>query len=251
MSPVTIKELRLRNYRAFADARLVLDDVTFLVGRNGAGKSTLMDAFGFMSEAVTDSLNTALERRGGVRDLLPKSYRYRSRQSISIAICFERKGESPIFYGFRVGAIGFVEQEILRGDGVASFKRGSDNFWSTLRSLQPVLDPETLALPLIAGSNETWKEILETLRLISVHQFSPQAIRSEPKIGGQERLSRDGSNSGDVLKRIKAGDRSWIIKHLAEAVPGISDVRASARAGRRIIRFTQSLSHKWDYATLR
>ena len=67
MARVTLKELRLRNYRAFAGARLVLDDVTFLVGRNGAGKSTLMDAFGFVSEAVTDSLGTALERRGKER----------------------------------------------------------------------------------------------------------------------------------------------------------------------------------------
>jgi predicted ATPase len=50
MNRVTIKGLRLRNFRAFVDARLVLDDVTFLVGRNGAGKATLMDAFGFVSE---------------------------------------------------------------------------------------------------------------------------------------------------------------------------------------------------------
>ena len=71
MSRVTLKELRLRNYRAFADARLVLDDVTFLVGRNGAGKSTLMDALSFASEAVTDSLGTALERRGNFLGSFP------------------------------------------------------------------------------------------------------------------------------------------------------------------------------------
>ena len=35
MSQVKIKELRLRNYRAFSDVRLLLDDITFLVGRNG------------------------------------------------------------------------------------------------------------------------------------------------------------------------------------------------------------------------
>ena len=64
MARVIVKELRPRNYRAFADARLVLGDVTFLFGRNGAGKSTLMHAFGFVSEAVTDSLGTAMEQRG-------------------------------------------------------------------------------------------------------------------------------------------------------------------------------------------
>jgi AAA15 family ATPase/GTPase len=57
MKSVRIKELRLRHYRAFSDARLLLDDITFLVGRNGAGKSTLMDGLSFLSEAVTDSLS--------------------------------------------------------------------------------------------------------------------------------------------------------------------------------------------------
>src|SRR5262245_22413399 len=133
MSRVTIKELRLRNYRAFTDARLILDGVTFLVGRNGAGKSTLMDAFSFVSEAVTDSLGTALERRGAFLGLLPKHLRGTiGRQGISLAICFERRGESSILYGFRVGmdpSTGYaVKQEILRGGEIPSFERDEDGF---------------------------------------------------------------------------------------------------------------------------
>jgi DNA repair exonuclease SbcCD ATPase subunit len=60
MSQVKIKELRLRNYRAFSDARLVLDDITFLVGRNGAGKSTLMDAMGFISPEFQSTFSVSL-----------------------------------------------------------------------------------------------------------------------------------------------------------------------------------------------
>ena len=241
MSRVTIKELRLRNYRAFVDARLVLDDVTFLVGRNGAGKSTLMDAFAFMSEAVTDSLSTALERRGGLLGLLPKHLRESARQGISVAIRFERQGESPILYGFRVGASRghVVNQEILRGSGAPSFERGENHFRSTIGSLQPVFDPETLALPLLAGSNETWKTVMEALRLISVHQFSPQSIRGEPKIGREERLSRDGHNAGDVLKRLKPKDKKWVEERLAAAVPGFKDVSTRAIVGRRVFVFAQ------------
>jgi hypothetical protein len=74
-------------------------------------------------------------------------------------------------------------------------------------SLSPAIDAETLVFPLIAGSNDAWKTIIESLRLISVHQFSPQAIRGEPKIGGEERLSRDGDNVGDVLKHLNS--QSW------------------------------------------
>jgi predicted ATP-binding protein involved in virulence len=43
---VKIKELRLQHFRAFTNARFVLDDqLTVVIGRNGSGKSTLMDAF--------------------------------------------------------------------------------------------------------------------------------------------------------------------------------------------------------------
>ena len=89
MNRAIIKELRLRNYRAFADARLVFDDVTFLVGRNGAGKSTLMDALSFISEAVTDSLGTALERRGNLEGIFRKQPRRGSRSDVSVAVRFE------------------------------------------------------------------------------------------------------------------------------------------------------------------
>jgi predicted ATPase len=242
MSRVTIKELRLRNYRAFVDARLVLDDVTFLVGRNGAGKSTLMDAFSFVSEAVTDSLGTALERRDGLLGLLPKHLRHgnEGRRGISVAICFERNDESPIVYGFRVGPRQVVKQEILRGDGVPSFERDEDGFRSTIASLHPDFDPGALALPLIAGSNETWKTIIESLRLISMHQFSPQAIRSEPKIGKDRRLNRDGQNAGDILKLLKPKDKKWIETWLAAAVPGLKDVSVDTVVGRRVIGFAQT-----------
>jgi predicted ATPase len=240
MSRVTIKELRLRNYRAFTDARLVLDDVTFLVGRNGAGKSTLMDAFSFVSEAVTDSLGTALERRGGHLGLLPKHLRGSGgRQGVSVAIRFERQGESPILYGFRTGRGHVVEQEILEGGQAPSFERDENGFRSGIPSLQPDIDPRTLALPLVAGSNKVWMTIIEALRLISVHQFSPQAIRSEPKIGSERRLSRDGHNAGDILKHIKPKDKRWIETWLAAAVPGFKDVSTDTVVGRRVFVFAQ------------
>src|SRR5262249_31566653 len=85
----------------------------------------------------------------------------------------------------------------------------------------------------------SWKTIIEALRLISVHQFSPQAIRSEPKIGSEARLSRDGHNAGDVLKHVTPADRAWIEERLAAAIPGIRGVRATARVGRRVIVFEQ------------
>ncbi len=66
MAKVKIEELRLRNFRAFKNARFMLDDeLTVLIGRNGSGKSTIMEAFDFVRDALTEGLSVALERRGG------------------------------------------------------------------------------------------------------------------------------------------------------------------------------------------
>jgi predicted ATPase len=247
MKSVRIKELRLRHYRAFSDARLVLDDVTFLVGRNGAGKSTLMDGLSFLSEAVTDSLSTALERRGNLEGIRQRQPGRGARYDVWIAARLSLEGPfTPAIYGFRLSSdvsksTYIVKQEVLSAGGsrIAGFERDSISFKTNVESIQPPLDPESLVLPLIAGANEDWKRILETLRAISVHQFSPQAIRNEPKIGSEERLSRDGSNAGDVLKHIKPKDRSWIEERLSAAIPGIRGVKATARVGRRVIVFQQ------------
>jgi predicted ATPase len=256
MGRVILKELRLRNYRAFADARLVLDDVTFLVGRNGAGKSTLMDAFSFVGEAVTDSLYTAYERRGGGLGLFPRHLhgaqeRRESQRGISIAVRFQpgrRDQTFSVLYGFTLGLSSkgsgeVVKREVLCGDPACSFERDEDGFRSHTVSLKPTLDPGTLVLPLIAGSHETWTMIIEALRRVSFHQLSPQAIRSAPLIGRETSLSRDGHNAGDILNRLQRKDGKWVDQHLAAAVAGIKYVESDTVLGRRVIAFGQEGSN--------
>src|SRR3954470_12931883 len=102
MSQVRIREVRLRHYRAFSNARWSLDKITFLVGRNGAGKSTLMDALSFVSEAVTDSLGTALERRGNLEGVRQRQPGKGPKYDVSLAVVLEFN-ERPVLYGFRIG----------------------------------------------------------------------------------------------------------------------------------------------------
>lgn len=64
-------------------------------------------------------------------------------------------------------------------------------------------------------------------------------MRAEREIGGEELLVRDGSNAGDVLRRMIRSDKDWIIRHLAASVPGIVDIEGTARSGRRVIVFKQ------------
>lgn len=232
MKAFRIQELRLRHYRAFSDARLEVGDLTFLVGRNGAGKSTLMDALSFISEALSDSLGTALERRGSLEGIRQRQSGHGTPFEVSVAVRMTWRGKLASFlYGFKLCSEGsnsgyVIDQEILTtGLPEYGFIRDRNSFTCRFPELKPAIDPESLLLPAIAGQEMFWMTVFHELRNLSVHQLSPQAIRSEPKIGSDSRLSRDGGNAGDVLKHTSAEDHAWIEARLGAAVSGIKHVK--------------------------
>jgi predicted ATPase len=262
-----IRELRLRKFRAFANSRLELSDFTVIVGRNGAGKSTLMEAFDFLQDAVTHSVQTALERRGGVNALIhrpsvshnrhletqfdskeQKNEGYKVTASdIEIAIDLQLPATN-VLYGFTLGPYrnksGFrVKREILKTypKSTFSFERKGPGFYTQLRHVAPSVAPESLVLPLVAEHEAVWRFTIEALRGLLVYDFSPQIMQAEPRIGSQQSLARDGSNIGDVIGRMDrdAAEMDWIIRHLASVTRGISRVVTRASAGRRIMEFSQ------------
>jgi predicted ATPase len=251
MLPLRINELRLKNYRAFASARLDFDPITFLIGRNGAGKSTLMDALEFLSESIVDSLDTALERRGNLEGLRRRSGTARQ-SDVSVAVLLQ--SITPFWfrhhqavYGFRIGSnpkskSSFrVKGEYLRDpSGKETFEREGNEFRTDVPQIKPGLDSGALVLPTIARASPLWNQVYRALSSISVHQFSTRMLRQEPEIGGPSRLTRDGSNAGDVLRNTKSRDVEWIVRHLSEITPGITKIEAAARAGRRVIVFHQT-----------
>ncbi len=252
-----IRELRLRRFRAFENARLILDDFTVIVGRNGSGKTTLMDAFAFIRDAVTDSVSTALERRGGGRPVIHRPTRRfldadlttdeapRDEIEIGIDIQFPKIN---VLYGFTLGvaprSASQVYREVLRSypKRSFSFERKNRDFATSVRGVQPTIDPESLLLPLIAGAEAVWRETLDFLRNIRVYRFSAEAMQAEPPIGGQGALAKDGSNLGDVVYRLQhdANDMEWIVRHLETVTSGITRVEATSSGGRRTLDFRQA-----------
>jgi predicted ATPase len=244
---VRIEELRLAGFRAFENARLTLDDLTVLVGRNGAGKSTIVDAFEFLREVLTDSLENAVERRGGIQAVLHKGSKAGKRLSIAVKLRvfgdpfgndFKDDEEHRFFYGFTLqsnaGVKGFyVEHEDLRS-------AEGQRYWEIPPERTTRFSP-VLALPHMG--DRTSRVLLNALRSsLFTYSLRPAAIRAEPEIGRALLLNRDGSNAGDVLKRIEKDkdDVAWIVKHLGAITPGIVGLKPGTAAGRRIVQFFQS-----------
>ena len=68
-----IEAITLKNYRAFQNAEICnIPNLCVIVGANGSGKSTLFDVFGFLKDCLTYNVTTALQSRGGFREVVSR-----------------------------------------------------------------------------------------------------------------------------------------------------------------------------------
>ncbi len=68
-----IESIRLHNFKAFR--RVTLKDIPafcVLVGANASGKTTLFDVFGFLKDCLTYNVKSAVQKRGGMTELLSR-----------------------------------------------------------------------------------------------------------------------------------------------------------------------------------
>ncbi len=246
---VTVEELRLRNFRAFENARLTFSDLTFVVGRNGAGKSSLLDALDLLREAATDSLENALDRRGGiqkVRRVTPGPGR-KPPMGIAVMLRLTFAGGRAVrgIYGFELrgepkGTPPHI-RECLKFSSAekSSFERNDERFSASgKRDVAPPAG--NLVLPLVARSDSLWTEVLEAIRNLRAYELSPAHMAAGPEIGERSTLLRDGSNAGDVLKAVEGSeDMRWVVQRLGVITAGITEVRTEALLGRRVVLFVQ------------
>lgn len=246
---VTIEELRLRNYRAFENARLSLSDLTYLVGRNGAGKSSLLDAIALLHEAVTDSLENALDRRGGllkVRRLSTGDEKH-PKMGVALVMAVTVSGREPrrVAYGFELighatNAFYLVSERLETGDAKGGFARHDARFEAPGRKLDPSPPGGNLVFPLVGRSDSLWENVLDAVRGLRAYELSPAHMAVAPEIGERTTLLPNGANAGDVVKALSSADRAWLVERLALITDGMAEVRAEALLGRRVLRFVQN-----------
>jgi predicted ATPase len=244
---IIVEEIRLRRFRAFENARLSLSDLTFLVGRNGAGKSSLLDAVELLREAVSDSLENALDRRGGLHKVQrAKSGKGRKPLmglAVVLRIVFASGRQAQAVYGFEVQGITDASSSHIRECFISSketsFERRDKTFTSLLKS--DVSPPAgNLVLPLIARSDSLWEFVLNSIRNLRAYELSPAHMAAAQEIGERSTLDRDGANAGDVLKAVEGSDaHRWINERIGIITDAIDNIHAHALLGRRVVQFVQ------------
>jgi len=261
-----IEAVRLLNFKAFREIELGnLPNFCVFVGANGTGKSTIFSVFGFLRDAMTSNVNTALMRLGGSRGF----HEVRSRKAegpIEIELKFREKDDSPLItYLLRInearGKV-FVEREILR------YRRGSSGQpWHFLdfsngtgtavineldsvrdvkdlqRETQTLKSSDLLAIKGLAQF-ERFPAVVALGNLIEnwhVSDFHISKARPEQEAGYAEHLSREGENLSLVIQYLHThhdGVFRKILDLLKKRVPGIFNVESkTTEEGRVLLKF--------------
>ena len=261
-----IESIRLKNFKAFKDTELVdLPNFCVFVGANGTGKSTIFSVFGFLKDAITSNVNTALAKLGGSRGFLE----VRSRNAtgpIEIELKFREKSDMPLTtYFLQINEEGgrvFIEREILKyrrgkrglpwhfldfsrgkGEAVTNELMSVNDVKELIREEQTLKSPDILAIKGLAQFKR-FPAVVALGNLIEnwhISDFHISRARPEQEAGYAEHLSREGENLSLVIQYLHKHHPvafNQILELLKQRIPGISQVESkTTEEGRVLLKF--------------
>jgi predicted ATPase len=261
-----IESIRLKNFKAFKAAEFTnLPRFCVFVGANGTGKSTIFSVFGFLRDAMTSNVNTALAKLGGSRGFQEVCSR-NSKGPIEIELKFRDNPEAPLTTYFlqinEKNGRAYVEREILK------YRRGSSGQpWHFLDFSNGKGSAVTNELEQVRDVKDLNREeqVLKSADLLAIKglaQFErfPAAValgdlienwhvsdfhinraRPEQDAGYAEHLSREGENLSLVIQFLHKNHRgvfNKILDLLKMRVPGITNVDSkTTEEGRVLLKF--------------
>ncbi len=259
-----IEQLKLKNFKAFKNASMRnIPDLCVLVGANGSGKTTLFDVFGFLKDAMTDNVTTALSKRGGYKQVASRSHE----GPIEIEIKFRENPQKPLItYTLKINeekGKAYVEREILKyrrgSKGLPwhflDFSRGAgtaiiseleyqiDDDTEVERDEQKLAREDILAIKGLSQF-EKFPAAVKFGRLIEnwhISDFHISTARNILEDSYAEHLSREGENLSLVTKFLKEQHPEIfekILETLKRRIPGISSVTSKVtEEGRVLLKF--------------
>lgn len=258
-----ITQIKLKNFRAFKNVEMRdIPHFVVLVGANGTGKSTLFSVFGFLRDAMTSNVTTALAKLGGSRGFKEVVSRD-STGPIEIEIKFREQPKSQLFtYTLCIAeknGWAIVECESLKcqrnstgqpwqflnfsngkGQVVTNEVEEVEDENQLKRDEQTLKSPDLLAIKGLAQF-EKFPSVVALGNLIErchISDFHISKARPEQESGYAEHLSRSGENLSLVVEYLYKNHRNifdTITKKLSKRVLGITTVESKQTEEGRIL----------------
>lgn len=256
-----------------------LTPMTAVIGKNGVGKSALFDAFGFLADALKSGVEEACDARG--RGGFEKLRTQGQTGPIEFEVYYkEHENAWPINYEIAIGADKFGRPYVWREKMQESRKNNPSLYflflleglglvWKGSEAVGQVDETEGFDVsPMLKErKGPTDAEFVEledrrklgiaTLGALKQHPrisafrrfiegwylsyFTPDAARSLPLAGPQDRLNIHGDNLGNVvqfMEREHPERFQAILKNIAGKIPGIDKIDTERTSdGRLLLRF--------------
>jgi predicted ATPase len=246
-----LKSLTVSNYRSLGDpVRIDFGRLTALVGPNGSGKSNVMDALRFVSDAMHMGLAGTITHRSGIDAVRRWSGGHPF--DLKIHLDMELGCGASGHYGF-----------VLTGARDDEYHVKSETAWITEpdhsgvqfqveeghwkigpAELRPMLDRQSLALPLVGGDTR-FSPLLQALQSISVYSIFPDTLRVPQKYSPRKPMERHGENWVSILK--DQPEQTWkseLVAALHKLTGDTEDIRIEPIAGYLVVRFRHRSENK-------
>lgn len=271
-----IRLVQIKNYKSLASVAVELEPFTVLVGPNGSGKSNFIDSLAFVQECMVEPLEVALNRRGGVAEIISRLDKRRPIQfprevpPDRMNEYLDRSAKDARSMGFRVlldlgqtrvadyafeitpfdmGWFVITRERCIVQEGAGDrydFEVRNGRFVRPIEGIMPTVRFDRLAL-VAASATEKFRPVYDFLSSMRVYSISPGTLRipQEPDPGYS--LKRDGSNAAAVLRNLslygpQASDmRDRLVRLLSRAVKGITWVRDGSVGTKETLWFDQDL----------
>ncbi len=245
--PPFITRVALRNYRSIGQCDVRLGPLVYLVGTNGAGKSNFLDALHLVKDALTTSLDQALNLRGGLSEVRRRSAGHPTH--FSIRIDFSIDGFNG-HYAFKVGALknrGFevqTEELSLRGPGKGPFYRvESGKVVASSEQVVPSLTSDRLALVALSGIS-SFRPVFDALTCMGFYNLNPKLMRDLQQPQEGKLLKAVGENIASVighLQNVSPDAISAIEEYLQTVVPTVHGVNRLQVGPMETLQFRQEV----------
>lgn len=229
-----VNRIVIKNYKSIAACDVRLGPLSFLVGPNGSGKSNFLDAFAFVADSLRDSIDAALDRRGGYFNVC----RELDTRVEEFGIRLECETNNlELQYSFSVRLDGdriridreecrVSEREVSTNSNYYIVENGQI-ISSSLQHLPAAYSDRLYLVP--ASGDKYFRSAFEALSGATVYKINPSSMRVIDKHEAGHKLKRDGANIARVIHHLQdhAPDSKTLIDEcMRMIVPGFEMVQS-------------------------
>ena len=257
MRDVFLNRIVLRNYKSIGNCDVRLGRLTYMVGANGAGKSNFLSALHLVRDALSESLESALNQQGGLMEVRRRSSGHPTHFGIRLEFTLPdgRRGH----YAFNIGAMTGRGYEVqveecaigTKGHG-PSFRVERGVLKNGSEATFPATTPDRLALVSASGM-AVFRPVFDALTSMGFYNLNPKLMRDPQKPQEGRLLKPAGENIASVighLERVAPERRDLIKMYLQTVVPMVHGFKRKQIGPLETLEFRQEMAgakHPWHF----